>query len=590
MVPCFKHDWGARWGWLARGGPWKDGVQRTPARIPEICQRPIDPVVFRDWIEGLPCRCEEWKISWNKEAEHFRLAIQENLWHGAGIRCSAWLQQCLAKVGRYQSTNDIVEAVREMLNIDFELHLAPIVQSAWDYWRQNPGVHSRYALMEPAPPVLQNDPQFQVQFAAICGEYIAPNLWLQSLGCDCGTWKDEWKRLIQMLWDAHPVSAALQILPWSHLARAELKREWQRRKHSLRELRRTNLATETTRRQRLGVTITPPFNDSDFANHEGRFTDIYPYMGQRFGNTAEDPIIANRLNFLGHKSIWRPSVKDDGEAPYIQQPYDRAGSVIWPNTADCLWYGPMWHQGEGGIFGRVLPPVMQRFPPYHAPVPRNGWKVRPRFHREQDAAGNIRINLRRDHDENEPVYGRYDGLWDESRRGRPIRPDERSSGQSREGGQGRDGRPKVHVREGNQGKPEDQDVRFEDPGLDMLPFDALWSEPHYGPRNGLRDPPFDNQADRARLGDAEERGMREEEQRLLLSYLVEALNEPDIMELDDGGAAAEAELERWKAVSRRLPKRSRYFLIRSAGEWAMSSSEDELRRRAWDGWSNGNWL
>jgi len=296
-------------------------------------------------------------------------------------------------------------------------------------------------------------------------------------------------------------------------------------------------------------------------------------MGQRFGNTEEDPIVENRLNFLGHKSIWRPSVKGDGCGPYIEKPYDRAGSTVWPNTADLLWYGPMWQQGEGGIFGRVLPPVMQRFQPFRAPVPRNSWKVRPLFHRWLDPQEDIQIDLLRSHDENEPVYERYDGVWDESRRGRPIRPDERSFAQSR------DGRPVLPVmpvlpvletREGK-GKPADErkNVKFEDPGLDMLPFDALWSEPHYGPRNGLRDPPLDKQADRDRLRRAQERDMRLEVQEHLLPYLVEGLNDPDELELDDGGAAAEAELEMWKRVSRKLPKRSRYFLIKEVGKWAL---------------------
>jgi len=297
-------------------------------------------------------------------------------------------------------------------------------------------------------------------------------------------------------------------------------------------------------------------------------------MGQRFSNTEEDPIVENRLNFLGHKSIWRPSVKGDGCGPYIEKPYDRAGSTVWPNTADLLWYGPMWQQGEGGIFGRVLPPVMQRFPPYRAPVPRNGWKVRPLFHRWLDSDGNFQIDLLRAHDENEPVYERYDVVWDESRRGRAIRPDERPFGQSREG------RPVLPVmpvmpvlqtRDGK-GKPADEgkNLKLEDPGLDMLPFDALWSEPHYGPRNGLRDPPLDKQADRDRLRRAQERDMRRDEQSSLLPYLVAGLNDPDIMEPDDGGAAAEAELEMWKRVSRKLPKRSRYFLMNGAGKWAVS--------------------
>ena len=227
----------------------------------------------------------------------------------------------------------------------------------------------------------------------------------------------------------------------------------------------------------------------------------------------------------------------------------------------------MWQQGEGGIFGRVLPPVMQRFPPYRAPVSRAAWKVRPLFHQELDPRGNPEeIILLRDYDSNEPVYERYDGLWDESRRGRPIRPDERSPGQNR------DGRPVVpihlHIREEKPAE-EGKNVKREDPGLDMLPFDDLWSGPYYGPRNGLRDPPFDNQADRDRLGRAEERSMRRDERRYLLPDLVAGLDDPDVMELDDGGAAAEAELESWKRVSRRLPKRSRYFLIKCAGEWAM---------------------
>jgi len=552
ILPCLKHDWGARWGWLARGGPWKDGRQRPPARIPEICQRPIDPVVFREWIESLPCRCEEWKISWNLEAQQFKLAIQADLWLGAGIRCNTWLQQYLATFGRrYQSQDEFAEAVREMLNFDFELELAPHVQEVWDDWRQ-----TRYALMEPAPAILQNNPQFRVQFAKICSEYIAPNLWLQSLNCDCVTWKDEWKRLIRMLWGAHPASAALQILPWSRLAQDSLIREWQTRKTSLQALRATNLAIEDTRRQRPGFTIIPPFNGSAFGNHQGRFTNIYLYMGQRFGNTSEDQILENRLNFLGHKSIWRPSAKGDGCGPYIEKPYDRAGSTVWPNTADYLSYGPMWHQGEGGIFGRVLPPVMQRFPPYRAPLPQNpNWNLRLRLPEDP----NIPIDQTLPYlEEDEPIYEPYDGLWDESRLGRP-------SGPTRD----RDGRSVVHFWDAKQGKLVDQDgniVALEDPGLDMLPFDALWSKPHYGPRTGLRDPHIDNQDGRDAYRKPRESFMRYEEKKYLLPYLVEALNDPDIMEVDDGGAAAEAELESWKAVSWRLPKRSRYFLMKHAGK------------------------
>jgi len=486
------------------------------------------------------------------------------LWLQNGIRCDAWLQRQFAAVGhRYQFQDEFIEAVRKTLNHDFKLDLAANVQTAWDDWRQNAGFHFRYALMEPAPATLQNDIQFQVQFANICGELVASSLWLQTLDCDCVLWRTQWKRLVRMLWDAHPVLPALRIVPSSQLAQAQLKRDWQTRKKFLQELRSKNLAIENTRSQRYKVRIVPPFDDSDFGNHRGGFTNIYPYMGQRFGNTEEDPIIENRLNFLGHKSIWRPSVKGDGCGPYIEKPYDRAGSIVWPNTADLLWYGSMWQQGEGGIFGRVLPPVMQRFPPYRVPVARNGWKVRPLFHRWRDAQGNIQIDLLRAHDQNEPVYERYDGLWDESRRGRPIRPDERSSGQSR------DGRPVMQTREGK-GKPADEgeNVKREDPGLDMLPFDALWSEPYYEPRNGLRDPLIDNQKGRDRLRRAQERRMRRDEQSSLLPYLVAGLDDPNIMELDDGGAAAEAELESWKRVSRRLPKRSRYFLIEGVGRWA----------------------
>jgi hypothetical protein len=569
MVPCSKHDWGNRWNALARGGPWKDGRQRFPARIPEICQRPIDPVVFRAWIESLPCVCEEWKTLWNLEADVFGFAIQDEFWLRDGVQHTEWLQQCLGVGHRYRVQDDYIEAVREMLVSNFKLELPEAVQKAWNNWRQLPGIYSRHALMEPAPAILQNDIRFQEHFADICGKHIAPSLWLQCLQCHCVLWRTQWKRLVKMLWDAHPVIPALQILPRSHLAHANLRRERQTRKESLQELRATNLAIENTRRRRHGITIIPPFNNSEFGNHQGRFTNIYPYMDHRFGNTEEDPIIENRLNFLGYKSIWRRSVKSDGRGPYIQQPYDREGSIIWPDTRDLLWYGPMWHDGEGGIFGRVLPPVMQRFPPYRAPVPRDGWgrydwKVRARFKRDP----NDSITVLRNYDENEPVYEQYDGLWNESRAGREIRP----TGDGRQVIQPHSGRPVMQTRDGK--KPDEKPKVFEDPGLNMLPFDALWSEPCYGPRNGLRDPPFDNQADRDRFREVEERGMRYEERKYLLPALIAGLDEPDVMEMDDGGVAAQEELEAWKRVSDGFPRRwtSRFFLMTGPGEWAFAGN------------------
>lgn len=60
-VPCFKHDWHSHWQWLALGGAWgKDKSQKIAPRLPGLLKRPFNVDVFRRWADALPCTCDIW--------------------------------------------------------------------------------------------------------------------------------------------------------------------------------------------------------------------------------------------------------------------------------------------------------------------------------------------------------------------------------------------------------------------------------------------------------------------------------------------------------------------------------------------------
>lgn len=324
-TPCQQHGWRYAWAWLAVGGSWRNNEQEYRPRIAEVLTRPLDPVIFHQWITTMPCSCEAVEPAWERylEEEWQKLFMAGNLVEQTPLAVE-YLRGIWQWALRYPDYHQLASMAQ---GVNFIRWLHQFQPTLFEPPERNQ-ISKRF----------RNPTQF--------------NYWVQSEYCYCNEWRKQWQRLFRMVEDADN-----PIIPRTEADLLHFVNEQKAMHDAAREARTKNkLAKEVRRQKGQQLDIAPAFNNHIF--------DL-PKDDHNFVPDCRNICLIcrsrtiKRSPVLDRSTMWCPGRDESGMEldSYDEVPGDRLLASTWPNPTEYDYEGTMRCSTEGGMFGRALPLV-----------------------------------------------------------------------------------------------------------------------------------------------------------------------------------------------------------------------------------------
>lgn len=181
--------------------------------------------------------------------------------------------------------------------------------------------------------------------------------WMKTQYCVCQNWIQQWHRLFRMVEDADT-----PIIPRTPTDQESFNRVQETAKEAAKEARRKNLLAKEARRQKgQQMDILPAFNNHifDLSMAQTFIPDEWLF---RTGVEWIDVDRGKRIKkspVLCRATMWCPGKDELGTelGTYADIPGDRSLAAIWPTHNEYIYEGGQRNSTEGGIFRRAFPLV-----------------------------------------------------------------------------------------------------------------------------------------------------------------------------------------------------------------------------------------